>query len=157
MGLFDKFKEIKKEVEKQEEIELENLIYQNQTIFEDAFLGHVTDREILQAEKKLGIKIPPPFIWFLKKYGSGGYYFDIIGYSKNGKLEFIEETLNQRKNGLPKNFLIIENCDEFYYCIDTSNGKIATWSQHDNDGIIYRFNNFYDFLKDNLVNAIENS
>ena len=115
------------------------------------------DKEISRVEKKLGFKISSPFVWFLKKYGSGGNHFDIIGYGKNGKIENVEETLEQRKNGLPKNFLIIENCDEFYYCIDITNGKIATWSQYDNDGLIYRFDNFYDYLNDNLENAIENS
>lgn len=56
----------------------------------------------------------------------------------------------------PENFLVIEDCDEFYHCLDTSNGKIASWSQYDNDGVIYRFDNFYDFFRDNLENAIEN-
>lgn len=140
-----------------EEGRIEDIIKQNQTIFENAFFGQVTDKEISRAEKKLGFKIPSPFVWFLKKYGSGGNHFDIIGYGKNGKIENVEETLEQRKNGLPKNFLIIENCDEFYYCIDITNGKIATWSQYDNDGLIYRFDNFYDYLNDNLDNAIENS
>lgn len=48
-----------------------------------------------------------------------------------------------REKGLPENF-VIEDCDEFYYCLDTSNGKIASWSQYDNDGVRYRFDNFYD-------------
>ena len=61
-----------------------------------------------------------------------------------------------QQNGLPKNLLVIEDCDEFYHCLDTSNGKIASWSQYDNDGVIYCFDNFYDFFKDNLENAIEN-
>ena len=115
-----------------------------------------TIKEILQAEQKLGVKIPAPFVWFLKEFGSGGYWFDFIGYTKNGKAQFVEETFNQRENGLPKNLLVIEDCDEFYHCLDTSNGKIASWSQYDNDGVIYCFDNFYDFFKDNLENAIEN-
>lgn len=74
----------------------------------------------------------------------------------HGKAQFVEETFNQRENGLPENFLVIEDCDEFYHCLDISNGKIASWSQYDNDGVIYRFDNFYDFFRDNLENAIEN-
>lgn len=111
------------------------------------FWKRATDKEILQAEQQLGVKIPAPFVWFLKEFGSGGYWFDFIGYTKNGKAQFVEETLNQRENGLPENFLVIEDCDEFYHCLDTSNGKITSWSQYDNDGVIYRFDNFYDFLE----------
>ena len=159
MGLFDKFKkkEDVQQIKTDEQRELENIVQQNHAIFDNAFLGkRATDKEILQAEQKLGVKIPAPFVWFLKEFGSGGYWFDFIGYTKNGKAQFVEETFNQRENGLPENFLVIEDCDEFYHCLDTSNGKIASWSQYDNDGVIYRFDNFYDFFRDNLENAIEN-
>ena len=159
MGLFDKFKK-KEDVQKtktDEQRELENIVQQNHAIFDNAFLGkRATDKEILQAEQQLGVKIPVPFVWFLKEFGGGGYWFDFIGYTKNGKAQFVEETFNQRENGLPENFLVIEDCDEFYHCLDTSNGKIASWSQYGNDGVIYHFDNFYDFFRDNLENAIEN-
>lgn len=115
-----------------------------------------TDAEIAQAEQKLALKIPDPFVWFLKEYGCGGYWFDIMGYCKNGKPEFVEITLQQRKNGLPEKYIIIEDCDEFYYCIDSLSGKISSWSQYDKDGVLERFENFYEFFKDNLQNAIDN-
>ena len=94
--------------------------------------------------------------YFLKEYGCGGYWFDIMGYCKNGKPEFVEITLEQRKNGLPEKYIIIEDCDEFYYCIDSVSGKISSWSQYDKDGIRERFDNFYEFFKDNLQNAMDN-
>ena len=76
------------------------------------------------AEQKLALKIPDPFIWFLKEYGCGGYWFDIMGYCKNGKPEFVEITLEQRKMVCQRSIIIIEDCDEFYYCIDSVSGKI---------------------------------
>ena len=136
MGLFEKFKkknETHKESYSKEQKELKFIIQQ-----------------------KLALKIPDPFIWFLKEYGCGGYWFDIMGYCKNGKPEFVEITLEQRKNGLPEKYIIIEDCDEFYYCIDSVSGKISSWSQYDKDGIRERFDNFYEFFKDNLQNAMDN-
>lgn len=160
MGLFEKFKkknETHKESYSKEQKELKFIIQQNQAIFGNAFLGkRATDAEITQAEQKLALKIPDPFIWFLKEYGCGGYWFDIMGYCKNGKPEFVEITLEQRKNGLPEKYIIIEDCDEFYYCIDSVSGKISSWSQYDKDGIRERFDNFYEFFKDNLQNAMDN-
>ena len=79
-----------------------------------------------------------------------------MGYFKNGKPKFVEITLKQKKNGLPKKYIIIEDCDEFYYCIDSVSGKISSWSQYDKDGIRERFDNFYEFFKDNLQNAMDN-
>lgn len=79
-----------------------------------------------------------------------------MGYCKNVKPEFVEITLEQRKNGLPEKYIIIEDCDEFYYCIDSVSGKISSWSQYDKDGIRERFDNFYEFFKDNLQNAMDN-
>lgn len=160
MGLFDKFKkknEKVKLIKTDEQKDLENIIQQNRAIFANAFLGkRATDKEILQAEQQLGVKIPEPFVWFLKEFGSGGYWFDFIGYSKNGKAKFVEETLKQRGNSLPEKLLIIEDCDEYYHCLDALNGEVASWSQYDEAGVLYRFDNFYDFFRDELENAIEN-
>lgn len=160
MGLFDKFKKKNEMVHTQktnEQIEIEDIVRKNHTIFANAFLGkRATDEDIQRAEQQLGLQIPESYSWFLKEFGSGGYWFDFIGYCKNGKPQFIEETLEQRKNGLPEKFLIIEDCDEFYHCLDTMSEKVATWSQYDEDGVLYCFDNFYDFFKDNLENAIDN-
>ena len=83
MGLFDKLKkknETHKENYSEEQKELKFIIQQNQAIFGNVFLGkRATDAEIAQAEQKLALKIPDPFVWFLKEYGCGGYWFDIMG------------------------------------------------------------------------------
>lgn len=157
MGLFSRFKKEGKAAKTDEQIELESLIRQNHAVFADAFPGRrATDEEILRAEQQLGVKIPEPYVWFLKEYGSGGYWFEILGYCKNGRPEFVEETLRQRENGLPEGFLVIEACDEFFYCMDTTNGKIVSWDQYDKEGSISRFHNFYEFFKDEIENAVDN-
>ena len=105
MGLFDKFKnkENVKQIKTDEQRELENIVQQNHAIFDNAFLGkRATDKEIFQAEQQLGVKIPAPFVWFLKEFGSGGYWFDFIGYTKNGKAQFVEELLIREKMGCRK-------------------------------------------------------
>ena len=82
----------------------------------------------------------------LKEYGCGGYWFDIMGYCMNVENQkFVENNIGTKKNGLPEKYIIIEDCDEFYYCIDSVNGKISSWSQYDKDGIRERFDNFMSF------------
>ena len=60
MGLFDKFKkkEDVQQIKTDEQRELENIVQQNHAIFDNAFLGkRATDKEILQAEQQLRVKI----------------------------------------------------------------------------------------------------
>ena len=73
------------------------------------------------------------------------------------KAEFVEVTLKQRKLGLPVQCIVIEDCDEFYYCLDTKTQKVGSWSAFDQDGLINRYDDFYDYLLDQIENAIENN
>lgn len=105
MGLFDKFKkkEDVQQIKTDEQRELENIVQQNHAIFDNAFLGkRATVKEILQAEQQLGVKIPAPFVWFLKEFGSGGYWFDFIGYTKTEKHSLLKKLLIREKMGCRK-------------------------------------------------------
>ena len=133
------------------------LITSNKKVFDGAFLERkATDEEIENAEKELGFSIPDSYKWFLKEIGHGGYFFEFMGYGMDGSAIFVEETLNYRKNGLPNNLLIIENCDEYVYCIDVLTDNIVSWSAYDNDGVIDTGMDFYDFFIDCIENAIDN-
>ena len=57
---------------------------------------------------------------------------------------------------MPKELLVIEDCDEYVSCIDTVSKEIVSWSKHDNDGIIKVADGFYEHFLDCIDNAIEN-
>ncbi len=111
---------------------------------------------LTEAEKKLGFKIPSEFLWFLKKYGHGGIGgIEVLGNTKNMILAFEIETIKYRKYGLPENLLVIENCDEWLYCIDIHTNKIIMWSQ--NQGASEPcYNSFFEYLLDRMKDIIEN-
>lgn len=133
------------------------IIESNEEVFEDAFLMKFpTDDELADAEKVLGFKIPEEYIWFLKTYGHGGFFFGFLGYGLNGNAVFVNKTLHEREFGLPKEMLVIEDCDEYVHCIDTISKEIVSWSKNDKDGVIKVADDFYRHFLDNIDNAIEN-
>jgi hypothetical protein len=73
----------------------------------------------------------------------------------------VNSTEKYRKYGLPKGLVVIEDVGEWIYCLDTDRIKdnecpVVTWSMHDKDGVIERNDNFYEYLLDNLNEAIDN-
>lgn len=73
----------------------------------------VTEKMLNEAEKRLGIKIPKEYRYFLEKFGHGGIGgIEVLGVGKNGSLIFEKETLKYRTYGLPDELIAIENCDE---------------------------------------------
>lgn len=50
----------------------------------------------------------------------------------------------------------IENCDDYVVCIDSSNGKVVSWSKYDKDSVIAVANDFYEYFMDRVENAIAN-
>lgn len=106
------------------------------------------------AEKELGLKIPEQYLDFLNLYGHGGINgFEVFGVGKNGDLIFVEETLNLRQYNLPYEFIAIEDCDEWVYCISSNTGEIFSWSS---EQIILAYDCFDDYFLDRLKDAEEN-
>lgn len=139
------------------QIKILNLISDNQEVFEDAFLMKIpTNEEIKKAEVSLGFNIPDSYLWFLKQFGHGGFFFEFLGYGLNGIPLFVNATLKNRNRGLPENLMVIENCDEYVVCIDVVKNKIVTWSAYDKDGIVNKNVDFYDYFIDCIENAIDN-
>jgi len=59
-----------------------------------------------------------------------------------------------RAEGLPENLIVIENADEWLYCIDASTGKVVSW---DMSGFIKEeYDSSDDYLIDQMNDAIEN-
>ena len=115
----------------------------------------VTDRMISAAEKELHLTLPEQYKDFLKTYGHGGIGgISTLGVGLDGSMVFVEETLDYRNDGLPLNLVIIENEDEWIYCIDSVTEKIVSW---DMSGYIKEeFDCFDDYLLAQMQDAIEN-
>jgi len=117
---------------------------------------HVDDYNFSLAEEELGIGIPIQYLWFLKTYGHGGLNgIETLGVGKNGKMIFKDETIKYRSYGLPQNFIVIENCDEWIYCINSKTGKVGMWSRGTKK-IDEVYDSFTCYLKDRIDDAIEN-
>lgn len=114
----------------------------------------ITDDQIGEAENALGVKLPGQYLDFLRTYGHGGIGgIEVIGIGKSGKMLFVSETLEYREYGMDKNLILIENCDEWVYCIDCNNNSIVSWSRED---IQNAYPDFDSYLLDRFTDAVEN-
>ena len=121
----------------------------------DFTYANISDEVIKDSEKVLGVKLPEQYVSFLKLYGHGGICgIETLGVGLTGRLIFVNVTLDYRNEGLPKNYVAIENVDEWINCIDCNTGKIVSW---DLCGYIQEdYECFDDYLIDQMNNAIEN-
>ena len=122
---------------------------------DDFSYTEVPDEMISAAEKELSLTLPEQYVEFLKTYGHGGIGgISTLGVGLDGSMVFVEETLDYRNDGLPLNLVIIENEDEWIYCIDSITGKVVSW---DISGYIKEeFDCFDDYLLAQMQDAIEN-
>lgn len=115
------------------------------------FVGALEDSEISDIEKRLNVKLPESYKWFLLKYGTGGAFgIEIFGGGLREVPTCIRETEEWREYGLPMEFVVIQNYGSGVYCLDTSrlaNNEcpVIDWEQDDEDGI-NEYENFYTFL-----------
>lgn len=133
--------------------QITDLIAQNGK--DDAFNKVVPTQAMLdEAQAELGFPIPEQFLEYLNTYGHGGFGFEILGIGLDGSIAFLEETLEYREEDLPANLLVVENCDEWLYCIDADTGEIVSWSIDEEPCV--EFPSFDDFLLSRLEDAVEN-
>lgn len=124
---------------------------------EGDFIGKVLNDEVINvSEKELGINIPKQYKWFIENYGQGGIGgVQILGISKVNRAVFKDVTLEYRNYGLPNNLIVVENCDEWLYCIDINNEKVIAWDRI--NGVLGdRYNTFLEFIVDRFNDEIEN-
>ncbi|OJU08947.1 MAG: hypothetical protein BGN88_07660 [Clostridiales bacterium 43-6] len=122
----------------------------------DFTYAKVTDSMLSEAETRLNLKLPSTYKWFLMNYGQGGIGgIEVLGIGKNGKMVFVDETIKYRSYGLPQDVILIENCDEWVYCIQSMNGKVEMWSPGDKicTGV---YDNFETYLLDRINDILEN-
>lgn len=111
--------------------------------------------ERARAQQELGVDLPEEYVAFLNRYGHGGLDgFEILGVGLDGSNIFLQATIDYRKHGLPKNLVVIEDCDEWLECLDCDTGEVVSWSM-DGD-IAPTAPNFDDFLLEEIDNAVDN-
>lgn len=116
---------------------------------------NVDDKDLYDAEN-IKFKNSRAVCLVLKNYGHGGLDgIETLGVGKNGKMIFVEKTLEFRSYGLNDDKIVIENCDEWIYCIDVKTGAVMMWSQGDKKYKI-NYKNFIEYLNDRISDAIEN-
>ena len=114
----------------------------------------ITDEQIAESQILLSVELPVQFIEFLQTYGHGGIGgVEVLGVGKNSHLLFVEETLKYREHALPYNLIIVENCDEWVYCIDTKDSSVVSW---DGKNIKEAYPDFDSYLQGRFTEAIEN-
>jgi len=125
------------------------------------FTGGVSEEFIHEIEKKLTVQLPESYKWFLSQYGYGGINGVLIeGVGLDKSLQVVKTTLNLRRYGLPESLVVIENIDEYVYCLDTAQMNknecpILDWDQGSGIGE-NQYSNLYDYLYDRFNDAIEN-
>lgn len=121
----------------------------------------INNDKIDEIEQTLNIKLPEDYKWFLKNYGQILIMgVEIYGVLENKILSCVKITEDYRKLGLPNKFVVIENCDEWVYCIDTSNIEdgecyVVDWDRIDGVGF-EEYESFLEFFYKRLVTAMEN-
>lgn len=115
-----------------------------------------TEEMLKEAQNTLQLILPPKYVDFLQKFGHGGIGgIAVLGVGKNGQLVFVNDTLTCREYSLPQNLIVIENCDEWLYCINADTGVIVMWS-YDCDTVDAAYQDFDEYLGDRLKDEIEN-
>lgn len=123
------------------------------------FTGGVNSRQINSVQDKLGVALPDSYRWFLSNFGSGGLFgVDILGIAKSNIAPIINETKVYRKLGLDSGLVVIENMDEYAYCLNTKQMKdnecpVIAWDKQGGIDNFNEANNFYEFLWNRLNEA----
>lgn len=124
---------------------------------EDALFTYAspTEEAIRNSQDKLALTLPDQYLEYLETYGHGGIGgVEILGFGLDGSAVFVDETLEQRGLGLRKDLVVVEDVDEWVYCIDCGSEKIISWSPV--DGERAAFNSFDEFVLSEFSDAIEN-
>lgn len=121
------------------------------------FFGKASEETIKKAENRLGVTFPPQYREYVKNYGAGGICgVRISGIEKENHASVVEDTESYREFGLPKKYIVIENVDEFIYCLSTvEEYKVIRWDRTTKEEI-KRYNTFGEYLQDMFQEAIDN-
>ncbi|MFF2496856.1 SMI1/KNR4 family protein [Peribacillus sp. NPDC058075] len=127
----------------------------------DDFTGGVSEDKVRETEQKLQVSLPESYKWFLRNYGYGGLFgVDIIGYGFTGPAVVDATKGHQKYYDLTDGLVVIEDIDEFAYCLDTNKMKygecpVITWDNQEGYGVKLA-DNFLDYFIERLEEAKDN-
>jgi len=129
----------------------------------DDFTGGVDEKQVDYVQEILEENLPASYKWFLNNYGSGGLYgVDILGVGKFNITTVLDETVNYRDLGMGEHLVVIEDIDEYAYCLDTSKMEmennecpVIAWNKQGGLDYYNTAENFYEFLSQRLLDAKE--
>ena len=88
-------------------------------------------------------------------------HVDILGVAKSNIATVVIETKRYRDLGMSENLVVIEDIDEYAYCLDTSNVEnnnecpVIAWNKQGGLDDYNSAENFYEFLSQRLFDAKE--
>lgn len=96
----------------------------NKGLQDGDFSGPADINKVNLILSSLGVSLPKTYKWFQQRYGHGGIGgLEILGVTKGEVPSCVIETERFRKLGLPPTYVVVENCDEWIFCLDTSKMK----------------------------------
>jgi hypothetical protein len=124
------------------------------------FVGKADDKKIAEIEQLLGITLPESYKWFLREFGHGGIPgLEIYGNGLAKISSCVHYTTEWREFGLQEHFVVVEDVDEWLYCLDTSrlcNGEcpVVDWVQGEGIGQEY-YETFFIFFEKQIKEYLE--
>lgn len=121
-------------------------------------VNRIEKHHIFDIENRFNVALPVEYKWFLSKYGYWGLDFEVLGIVIANPLLFDAMTMTdfKKSNGFPDNYLVIENVDEFQYCLNLEDGSVGVWERM--VGTMAReYDSFFSYFADRLDDCIENT
>ncbi|SFT02372.1 SMI1/KNR4 family protein [Marininema halotolerans] len=127
------------------------------------FFGSISESTVKEAETMLNVTLPESYNWYVQSYGHGGVEGSgILGIIESDMpvMPVVETTLDYRQYGLPQQYVVVEDCDEFIYCLDTAqikNGEcpVINWAISD-PVAIPQSDEFLSFLIESFQVIVDN-
>ena len=111
--------------------QLETFLAENAT--NATITGGVDDATIAEAEAALGVRFPDSYRWYLHRFGYCSLYgVEILGIGRAGTARLVDATERRRRAGMPGNFIVLENVDEFVHALDVpfddpTDARVVRW------------------------------
>lgn len=125
------------------------------------FFGPVSEERITQIEKENGIIFPRQYREYVKLLGSGGICgSDLLGIEGERGASVIASSTKAWDNGLDKDFIVIENVDEFDMCMNikdvSEHSPIYIWKKYSDHPPLLRYDSFDSYTEEAFQEGIAN-
>lgn len=94
-------------------------------------VGGIAEEKVQELERKLNVTFTNSYKAFLMKFGLLiGYGIEILGCGQSSEASVVRETVRYRQFGLPTQFVVIRDVDEWVYCLDTTKDCVISWDRN---------------------------